>query len=60
MGSMDNTNAKHITALRQQAQKILDANKTQIDDLRVLLSDSRPLPPDQQAAEATPVAVPAG
>lgn len=57
MGSMDNTKPEHITALKQQAQKIIDANKTQIDDLCVLLSDTSPLPPDQQAAAAPRTAV---
>ncbi len=58
MGSMDNTSPDHITRLKQQAQQLLEANKTQIDDLCVLLSDISPLPPDQQAAPAAQIAVP--
>jgi predicted acylesterase/phospholipase RssA len=57
MGSMDNTSPDHIAALKQQAQRILDSNQPQIADLCVLLADSSPLPPDQQATAAAPVAV---
>lgn len=55
MGSMDKTSPKHIAALKEQAQQILKTNGKQIDDLCVLLSDTRPLPPDRTVAAAAQV-----
>jgi predicted acylesterase/phospholipase RssA len=52
MGSMDDVSPEHIAALKQQAQLIIDSNKSELDDLCVLLNDTRPLPPDKQAAPA--------
>lgn len=52
MGSMDDVSPEHISALKQQAQLIIDSNKSELDDLCMLLSDSRPLPPDKPAATA--------
>jgi predicted acylesterase/phospholipase RssA len=52
MGSMDNVSPEHITALKQQAQLIIDSNKSALDDLCTLLNDTRPLPPDKPAATA--------
>jgi len=58
MGSMDDTSAAHIAALKQQAEQIIAANQAQIDDLCVLLSDTQPASPDREAA-AGPIGAPA-
>ena len=50
MGSMDDTSPEHIAALKQQAELIIDGNKKELDELCVLLSDMRSLPPDKPAA----------
>jgi predicted acylesterase/phospholipase RssA len=49
MGSMDDVSSEHIAALKQQAQLIIDNNKSELDDLCRLLTDSRPPPPDRPA-----------
>lgn len=52
MGSMDDTSPEHIVALKQQAQQIIEDNEKQLDDLCLLLNDTRPLPPDKGAVAA--------
>ena len=49
MGSMDDVSSEHIAALKQQAQLIIDSNKSELDDLCRLLTDSRPPPADRPA-----------
>jgi predicted acylesterase/phospholipase RssA len=58
MGSMDDTSPEHIAALKEQAEKIIKANKAEIADLCVLLRDTRPLSPDRVSAAAGRVQTP--
>lgn len=54
MGSMDDTSPDHIAKLKQQAQRIIEENTKQINDLCLLLNDPRPLPKDRTVVPELP------
>lgn len=44
MGSMDRTSPEHIARLKEQAEAIIHDHEKELDDLCVLLQDTRPAP----------------